>query len=230
MSSKSFIINNASGADSTQAQEPEVKSFSSSYSNLENVEVDADEVEEFDLNSYKSDYREGNPAVYVGTYGKYNSGSLRGAWLDITKFADYDEFLAVCRYLHRDEADPEFMFQDFENFPREWYSESGISEEVFNNIQAYGDLSADEKEAFDVYINYKGYGHCDDERIFDDFREAYCGEWSSEEDFAEQLVDDCGLLHNVPDDLRYYFDFSKYARDLFMCDYYFDSGHVFRCY
>ena len=103
--------------------------------------------------------------MYVGTYGKYNSGSLRGAWLDITKFADYDEFLAVCRYLHRDEADPEFMFQDFENFPREWYSESGISEEVFNNIQAYGDLSADEKEAFDVYINYKGYGHCDDERI-----------------------------------------------------------------
>ncbi len=227
MSTKSLSINPASGADSTQAQEPEVKSFSSSSSNLNNVEVDVDEVEEFDLSLYALKGFNGNPAVYVGTYGKYNSGSLRGAWLDITKFDDYEEFMAVCRFLHRDEHDPEFMFQDFENFPREWYSESGLSEEVFNNIQAYSDLSADEQEAFDAFLAYKGAGR--EDSVFEDFREAYCGEWASEEDFAEQLVDDCGLLSNVPDDLRYYFDFSKYARDLFMCDYYFESGHVFRC-
>ena len=88
MSTKSLSINPASGADSTQAQEPEVKSFSSSSSNLNNVEVDVDEVEEFDLSLYALKGFNGNPAVYVCTYGKYNSGSLRGAWIDLTAFAD----------------------------------------------------------------------------------------------------------------------------------------------
>ena len=74
MSTKSLSINSASGADSTQAQEQVVKSFSSSSSNLNNVEVD--EVEEFDLKDYAlKDYHTGNPAVYVGTYGKYDCGS-----------------------------------------------------------------------------------------------------------------------------------------------------------
>ena len=113
-----LILSAASGADSTQAQEQSVKSFSSSSSNLNDVEVD--EVEEFDLRDYALTYFDGSPAVYVGTYGKYASGTLRGVWLDLTTFADYDEFLAVCRYIHRDEADPEFMAQASEGFPREW--------------------------------------------------------------------------------------------------------------
>ena len=44
-------------------------------------------------------------------------------------------------------------------------------------------------------------------------------------DIVPTIIDD--MLDNVPDDLRYYFDFTNYARDVFMCDYYFDSGHVF---
>ena len=27
-------------------------------------------------------------SVYVGTYGKYNNGSLFGAWLDLSDYAD----------------------------------------------------------------------------------------------------------------------------------------------
>ena len=47
-------------------------------------------------------------------------------------------------------------------------------------------------------------------------------------DIVPTIIDD--TLGNVPDDLRYYFDFSMCARDLFMCDYHFDSGHVFCCF
>lgn len=222
-------INPASGADSTQAQEQSVKSSLCS-SNLNNcVEVD-DEVEVYDLDEYKHDYRTGNPAVYVGTYHKYNCGSIFGSWLDLTKFEDYDEFIAVCRYLHRDEADPEFMAQDFEGFPREWYTEGFMSREEFDLIKAYGELDESDKEAFEAYMSYRGYTSRDDESVFDDFREAYMGEWKSEEDFAEYIADECDLLHNVPENLRFYFDWSAYARDLFMCDFHFDGGHVFRCY
>ena len=56
-------------------------------------------------------------SVYVGTYGKYNNGSLFGAWLDLSDYADKEEFYEACRELHKDEEDAEFMFQDWENVP-----------------------------------------------------------------------------------------------------------------
>ena len=165
--------------------------------------------------------------MYVGTYGKYNSGSLRGAWLDLTTFADYDEFLAVCRFLHRDEVSPEFMAQDFTDFPREFYTEGFMSEREFDVIQEFANLDDDEREAFEVYVAAFGSSR-DDCTIFDNFREAYCGEWSSEEDYAEHLAEDCGMLEGAPEFLKSYFDYAAFARDLFIEDYYFESGYVFR--
>lgn len=58
-----------------------------------------------------------NIAIYVGTYGKYNIGSLAGAWLNVNDYESEAEFYEACRELHKDEQDPEFMFQDFENMP-----------------------------------------------------------------------------------------------------------------
>lgn len=57
------------------------------------------------------------PKAYIGTYAKYNNGSLYGAWMDLTKYANYDDFLSACHKLHKDESDPEFMCQDTECMP-----------------------------------------------------------------------------------------------------------------
>lgn len=66
-----------------------------------------------------------NPMVYCGTYHKYNSGSIDGAWVDIASFQNGKDFMNWCATeLHKDEADPELMFQDFQNFPEWFYSES----------------------------------------------------------------------------------------------------------
>lgn len=70
--------------------------------------------------------------VYVGTYRKYNSGSLAGKWLSLADYANRDEFYAACRELHKDEADPEFMFQDWEGVPSWMIGESHIDAEVWN--------------------------------------------------------------------------------------------------
>lgn len=51
------------------------------------------------------------------TYARYNNGSLFGKWLDLSDYSDKDEFLEACRKLHKDEQDPEYMFQDYENIP-----------------------------------------------------------------------------------------------------------------
>ncbi|HCO66571.1 MAG TPA: antirestriction protein, partial [Dysgonomonas sp.] len=55
--------------------------------------------------------------VYVGTYKKYNEGSIFGKWLDLADYTDKEEFLQDCAELHEDEEDPEFMFQDWEYIP-----------------------------------------------------------------------------------------------------------------
>ena len=77
-------------------------------------------------------------SVYVGTYGKYNNGSLFGAWLDLSDYADKEEFYEACRELHKDEEDAEFMFQDWENVPEGLIGESWISENFFTLRDAEG--------------------------------------------------------------------------------------------
>ena len=52
---------------------------------------------------------DGEPSVYVGTYAKYNEGSLCGLWVDLSSFDDYDEFINFCKAIHADEEDPELM-------------------------------------------------------------------------------------------------------------------------
>ena len=69
--------------------------------------------------------------VYVGTYGKYNNGSLFGAWLNLSDYSDKEDLYEACRELHKDEEDAEYMFQDWENVPENLIGESWISENFF---------------------------------------------------------------------------------------------------
>ena len=163
------------------------------------------------------------PAIYCGTYGKYNNGSLDGAWLDLEAFDSYDEFLEICALLHDDEDDPEFMFQDYQGFPREWYDESGLKES-FDNIVEYCKLDENDREVFDAY--YEWSGNAD----FAHFKDHYMGKFDTEEDFAEYIVSECYDLDNMMGDLSFYFDYERYARDLFMTDYAFCDGYVFSNY
>ena len=73
---------------------------------------------------------------YVGTYGKYNEGSLYGKWLDLNDYATYADFCAACKALHKNEHDPEFMIQDWENLPDGFPAVEWISESEFNDIKA----------------------------------------------------------------------------------------------
>lgn len=174
--------------------------------------------------SYGSDLS-GNPSVYCGTYAKYNDGSLDGLWLDLTKFTDYEEFIVICHQLHCDEADPELMFQDYECFPSRFYSESCMSEDTFNAIKEYSELSEDEKEALEDFLELGN------EYDLEDFHDKYCGQFDSEKDYAEYLINECYDLEQMMGNLWSYFDYDAYARDLFMTDYSMsEHGHVFRTY
>ena len=173
-----------------------------------------------ELQYHKHSLGSDNPAVYCGTYGKYNNGSLQGMWIDLTTFDDYDEFIEFCYDLHADEEDPELMFQDYENFPRELYSESCFDEDEFDTIIKYASFA--DRDAVDAFLT------CYSADELDKFDDAYQGEFDSEEDFARHIVDECYDLDKMLGSLSSYFDYSSFADDLFMCDYFFDNGYVFR--
>lgn len=147
--------------------------------------------------------------VYVGTYAKYNSGSIEGDWLDLEDYSDIEEFHQACAELHKDEADPEFMFQDWEGLPNGMVGESHISAEVWDWL----DLDDDDREILEAYRD-----NIDQTGDIEQAREAYCSRASSKEDFAEQMFYDC---YTIPKELDCYIDWSRVARDLECGDYTF---------
>ena len=152
-------------------------------------------------------YTGDTPKIYVGTYAKYNDGSLDGKWVDLTEYNTYEEFVDACRELHSDEDDPEFMVQDYENFPEKWYHEAGLpTEEEFDKINEFYMMDDSKKEAYEVFVNYTGLDS------IEDFEVAYEGLFDSPQDFGYYAIDTWG----IPDDPESYIDYEAFGRDLTM--------------
>lgn len=166
-----------------------------------------------------------SPALYCGTYGKYNSGNLSGMWVDVSTFDDYEDFANFCCAIHADEADPELMYQDYENMPRSLYHES-MGEEGFNNILKYCELCDDYSvSAVDDFLEFYS------PEYLDEMHDSYAGVYDSKEDFAREIVNECYDIEKMMGNLSYYFDYDAFARDLFLSDYHFGShGTVFRTF
>ena len=143
-------------------------------------------------------------------------------WVDLTTFSDYDDFMDFCHLLHHDEDDPEFMFQDYENFPRELYAES-MSRKDWEKLSVYIELSDNDREVFDAYVELRGW---DDDLTWEWVSDMYRGKFEDEESFARYLVEEC-YYDEVRGFLGDYFDYERFARDLFLSDYDFNDGHVF---
>ena len=145
-----------------------------------------------------------HPKVYVGTYAKYNSGSLEGKWVDLTDFDCKEDFIDYCNELHSDEDDPELMFQDCENVPDAYYSESDISEDLWEYMEKVKDY---DKEIVDAIL--------DDGYTLDDVDDAIVyPNCYSMGDVARELFDDAG--HDAFPDYTWEnaFDYDHFGREL----------------
>ena len=170
------------------------------------------------------------PRVYVGTYHKYNCGSIYGAWIAPGDYEDLEAFLKACSELHRDEPPGmrEFMFQDIEGVPGRLYDESYFSEELFAYCKAWDEASdPDALEAYAELFDIPDGSDSDD--ILDDFGELYHGYYDSDEDAFYEMAEEEMDITKVPDWVRGYFDYEGYARDM-MINYYEEcNGYYFRC-
>lgn len=139
------------------------------------------------------------PALYVGTYAKYNDGSIKGAWISLEGH-DRESFLAACFDLHADEADPELMFQDYQNLPRQLYNESFLNPVIFDWLE----LDEDEREI--VLMHVEATGEKITPESIQEAQEAYIGQYDSLSDFIDEQLEQCKEYHALPSWIRYAID------------------------
>lgn len=182
--------------------------------------------------------------IYVASLSDYNNDTLHGVWIDFDACSDVDEvqdaintMLLASPYAASEFAKQhglqaeEWAIHDYEGWAGITLSESeGIGNlwETYKHLQ---DLEDCETEAFSIYYTNLLNASETDWDTLDNFRAAYQGEFDSDADFAEYLLEETGGLDAIPENLRYYFDYEKYARDLFIGgDYWTHEGYVFSNY
>lgn len=120
----------------------------------------------------------------------------------------------VCRGGGEVPSAEEWAVHDYEGLPAERFGEYPSVEKLcqyaglFEELNHYGD-----EGAFRAYLD-EVHNSDDLDSAVKDFREAYAGHWLSFLDYTEGFIDETGMLSEVPEDLRYYFDTEKYAEEL----------------
>ncbi|NEO33492.1 MAG: antirestriction protein ArdA [Symploca sp. SIO3C6] len=146
------------------------------------------------------------PAIYVADLAAYNAGHLHGEWIDATLDVE-DIELEIQEILKHspvgDDAE-EYAIHDTSDF---WEAEISEYEdlttvvEIARFLQEHGRLGA-------KLISYLDN---DLEIAKEAIDNHYCGEYESVEDYVQEFIGD---TTQIPENLIYYIDYEKIARDM----------------
>lgn len=164
-------------------------------------------------------------SIYVGTYAKYNNGSLFGKWLNLSDYADYDELLTTMYELHSDESEPEFLLSDYEGcslFEKlRLIEESFLSPEIYDIAEQINESEYDSEVFEAVLDNFMGIDFQTAHEYINNF---YYGEYANDIEFVEYLYEN-DIPFNLPSFVV--IDWEATARNI-MYDYFESNGHYFK--
>lgn len=152
--------------------------------------------------------------------------------LFLNDYSDKEHFhLALDETLMQD-GDSLYAFDGYQEVPECFIDEDEVNDKFWDFLQSL--VKATETDAFLAYLNNYHYHdyveNIDFEEAVNECNDKYHGHWSSEEEFAEHIVEDCYGLNDALGTLAMYFDYKKFARDLFINDYDYVDGYVFATY
>lgn len=146
--------------------------------------------------------------IFLTNLGKYNEGELVGEWVELP--VSQEELQKVFERIGINE---EYFITDYECDLYEVgeYENLDTLNEIAERIE-----ELDEEESKVVKALMSELGCTLDETIgkvnSGDYRIYYdCDDMA---DVAYQVVEECGYLDNVPDDVARYFDYESFGRDL----------------
>ena len=116
----------------------------------------------------------------------------------------------VTRWLKLEETNQEGELLIHHNKIAKIMSEFETAWHNFNQFQYFKDEAEDRGEiaAFYAWCEFQG------EEYANEFQDYYRGEWLDTEEYAGELINDMGILDEVPEMLKYYIDVKAFARDL----------------
>ena len=147
------------------------------------------------------------PRIYLACLACYNEGRHHGEWLDA---ANEDLHSALASLQAKcGHVDNDYAIHDFEDFAGLKLGES----EPLARVEKYANLIEEHGDAIAKFIDNDN-GHVDVSDIEEEFQNAYLGRHDSLEAYAEDWAEQSGMLAEVPESLRNYFDFKAFGRDL----------------
>mgnify|MGYP000272654636 CR=1 FL=1 len=160
--------------------------------------------------------------IHYWELSHYNNGQHVGRFFDLEGVTEDEHQTEIAEWLEEvskasGELCEEIIVGDAEGIPREylgeWSIDSGFFE--FNEFLSSTHLEQEAVEA-GLYLDIP----------LESLEDAYQGCWSSDEDFAEEQADSCGLLDNATSWPLNCIDWEMAAREL-MYDYSEHDGHYF---
>ena len=122
------------------------------------------------------------------------------------EFSSYEEFVERMEARGLEEFEIECL-----DGPVELFNSCGVDQNNIGEFIGWYESVTDSDEIAVYYLTqYCGNSFEEALRNADD---VFVSEGSVEE-YAENYVDECGLLSGIPDNLRYYFDYEAFGRDM----------------
>ncbi len=151
------------------------------------------------------------PRVYIACLASYNNGILHGEWIDVPDTVE--ELQAEINKVLASSTIPsseEWAVHDHEGFAGLITSEYPSLAHIVNAANMVNELGEDATMAACQCLGV------------DDALEAFgegnlnVSEYGDKMDYADQLLEDCGYLAQIPDHLRFYFDTEAWFSDVEM--------------
>jgi antirestriction protein len=189
-------------------------SITSALSTVRNLSAEEAERLAFGINDVTVDSLDttADSQVHYWELSNYNSGRLVGRWFDISTCSQEEHQEEINEWLHdltivTGELCEEWIVGDTEGVESQYVGEWSIGDGHFDMIEFMQNTHLEaEVIAAGLALGFE----------LDSIEENYYGSFKSEEDLAYEHIDSTGMLSEVPDSIRNYFDYAAFGRDLAM--------------
>lgn len=150
--------------------------------------------------------------IYITNLGKYNEGKLIGEWVELP--VTEIEFAAVKERIGIDEQYEEYFISDYEtDIEGLEIKEYSDIDELNEFTKQFEQLYEGDKKAVQAMLLD---GYSSNEALEETDKGNYMIYWNCDNmtDVAYEVIEECGYLNNLPEQIRGYFDYEAFGRDL----------------
>lgn len=154
---------------------------------------------------------------YAADLAAYNSGKLHGAWIDATSDVDeMQEQVAAMLAKSPVTGAEEWLIHDYDDEFKaiSHLGESSDLNAIASIMDAVETIEADYDDSLLPHLIAWVSERTDPDNWASYLSDAWAGVYNDPEDYAIDLIDDCGDLSGVPDHIARYIDFRAMARDM----------------